>query len=286
MSINFKSIKKVGLLSLAYAILIGGVVYTFYVLGSRIRTRSYPVGSIEISTQYSTYLVGEEIKFTVYNKYNGPIYINNSCPAEPLEVFRSENGKWVHIHDTANKVCNPNDRTVEVPANGSVTSTFKDWPSLFNKVGKYRIATYVDYYGSIPYYDFEVVAKPPLPEIPVLLPLPQPTYTTSNSTGTSNATSENNESTTQQTTSQTTQNQTSQSTTQTLTVTSGGRTIGYITVTNTSTNITVTSITPVSGTYEISGNGSSRVEINFKSGGETQVLLRIRNGSLRMSINN
>ena len=124
-----------------------------------IRTHSLPVGSVKLSVPYSKYVVGETITFTIQNNYNSLIDVVNNCPAEPLAVYYQINGSWVRQHDTAAlDECPNEDRQVSVPAGGVAQGSFKPWPNLFSKPGKYRIVAFVEYYNALPYQDIEVIA--------------------------------------------------------------------------------------------------------------------------------
>ncbi len=161
----------------ATALVIGGL----YAVALRIQTHSLPVGQVELVIPYSKYLVGEPITFTVKNNFNSPVYVLNKCPAEPLNVYRLENNRWVRIHDQALKNdCPIEDRQVTVPANSSVDGDFTDWPNLFKTPGKYRVVAYVEYYNALPYQEFEVVAKPVPPAVkslPTSVSTPTPVRT-------------------------------------------------------------------------------------------------------------
>ena len=129
-----------------------------YAVTDSIRTHTMPVGQIELAVPYSKYLVGEEVKFTIKNHYNSPIYFTNKCPAEPLNVYRLENGSWVRVHDTAtNKDCAKEERQIMIPANSNASGSFAPWHNLFKTPGKYRVVAYVEYYNALPFQEFEVI---------------------------------------------------------------------------------------------------------------------------------
>jgi hypothetical protein len=146
-----------------YIVLLGIISFALYQVIGRVQTYNLPVGSIQLTVPYSTYLVGETVSFTVKNNFNSPVYVSNACPAEPLSVYRYETNKWVRIHDTtALTNCENQPRNVMIPANSSMTATFANWPNLFNTPGKYRVAMQVQYYNALPYQDFEVITPPPV----------------------------------------------------------------------------------------------------------------------------
>lgn len=273
------------LIAVLYTTLIIVVVFTLRSLGSNIRTRTLPVGSISIATDYAKYTVGDPVKFTVTNNYNAPIYITNTCPSEPLEVYKLDGGTaWKRIHDSIDtKDCPASDRQVKVPAHASTSGDYSRWKNLFNTPGTYRIVVYVDYYNSLPYTDFEVIEKPKIPELPALLPPKQSVV----------AASPNNSSSTSANTASTAQNQSNNSTPSTTTPAAPARqsktinlSVGTVKVEYTSTSVYVLSVTPASGyTYEGGGSGQS-VEITFKKPGqdETQLKLSVTNGQLTQRV--
>ncbi|USN96065.1 MAG: hypothetical protein H6797_03230 [Candidatus Nomurabacteria bacterium] len=159
--------------AIVYAVLLAGALFALYQFGSQIGTHSVPVGDVRLSIPYSKFLVGETVPFTVHNGFNSTIYVTNNCPSEPLEVFKLESGTWKRIHDTvALSDCPLEGRQIAVPANGSMSGTFKEWRHLFNKPGKYRVVAYVEYYNALPYQDFEVISKPKVPRVPVAPAVP------------------------------------------------------------------------------------------------------------------
>lgn len=254
------------------------VVVTLRALGSDIRTRSLPVGSITVTTNYAKYLVGDPVKFTVANNYNSPIYITNTCPSEPLEVYKQDGGTWKRIHDHIDpKDCPATERQIKVPAQSSMSGDYSRWKNLFSAPGTYRVVVHVDYYDSLPYSDFEVIEKPKVPEIPALLP-PKSTVSVSSPSSTTNTSSGSSSSQTS-TTVQSTPTPSSTPVRQSKTVTLS---VGTVQVEYTATTVYVLSVSPASGySYEGGGSGTS-VEITFKKPGqdETQLKLSVRNGQL------
>lgn len=129
-----------------------------YILLDRIQTHAVPVGKLELRVPYSRYNLGEDIYFSLTNKYNGTIYVSNNCPSEPLMVYKLTAGKWVRIHDKAEaEECPDQDRQIALPPNAVVTDSFAKWDNLFSTPGKYRIVAFVEYYDDLPFADFEIV---------------------------------------------------------------------------------------------------------------------------------
>lgn len=264
------SAKRSKLLAITlYSLIIGIVVFFVFNLTSRMQTRGLPEGSISLNTEYSQYLVGEEIRFVITNNFNSSIYVNNTCPSEPLEVYRLENESWVRQHYTSTtKKCTNNSRSIEVPARTALSSSFKDWQKLFEKPGKYRIATYVDYYAEIPYSDFEIIEKPVVPEIP------------KSSDQTNQSGSANNPSPSPSPVPSPSPTPTSQLQAKTISLSAGVVSVEY-----SNSVIYVRSIVPSEGyTYE-GGRSGTNVEITFKNGeNEIQLQLSVRNGQLVQKI--
>lgn len=146
---------------LVYVIIAVALVVGLLEAASRIKTHTLPVGQVQLSVPYSTYVVGETVSFTIKNNFNSTIYIANQCPSEPLNVYRWDVGSWVRIHDqAAQSDCASEQRQVTIPPHGTQSGSFGPWHHLFNQPGKYRIVAYVDFYDALPYQDFDVIAKP------------------------------------------------------------------------------------------------------------------------------
>lgn len=233
-----------------------------------LRTYTLPSGSIELEIPYSTYLVGEPITFQIKNNYNSKIYIPNHCPSEPLAVYRLESDKWKRIHaKTSLKKCPNTERSIEIEAGQIESGNYTNWASLFQKPGTYRIAAMVDYFNSVSYEDFKVIAKPK-PGVVAKTPTTQQTIQPSSSPTT------NSSPTTPTTTPTTTIPSLPK---KTISVSGGSVVVEY-----SSSRVYVLSISPSSGcTYE-GGQSGTTVEITFKCGGEdeTQLQLWVSNGQL------
>ena len=276
-------------------LLIAFLIWLLNFLGSRIHSRSIPSGSITLSIQNSKYVVGDDVNFTIVNNYNSDIYINNTCPSEPLEVYKFNGTKWQQIHDVIDeKDCKDTDRQISIKSGQSVTGSFARWKNLFSTPGLYRVAAYVNYYSELPFQDFEIVERPVIPAIPEI-----PTTTSSSGSGSSNSSNQStsgNSSSAGQTNTSTNQNSsstggnTSQPVSQLVTAKSGSTTAGVIEVSISGNYITVVSVTPNSSagyTYYEGGRSVTAVEITFKGGGkELQVQLRVVNGSLSIRYDN
>jgi len=148
-----------------YILLFAGVISVAVQAADQIKTHTLPTGKAQLIIPYSKYLVGEKIHYTIKNDYNSTIYVTNSCPDEPLAVYRQENNKWVRIHDKASlRDCPDEQRQVSVDAGKSVSGSFAGWHNLFIKPGKYRVVAVIEHYDLLPYQEFEVIT----PEVAAL----------------------------------------------------------------------------------------------------------------------
>ncbi len=148
-----------------FIVLLVCIVFASFVALDRVRTYSLPTGGVQLSMQYSQYLVGEPVSFTIKNGFNSPISIATSCPSEPVAVYRMAGKQWLRIHDTATAtLCSEPSGTMQIPAAGISTVSLANWPHLFATPGTYRIALQVEYSNTLPYVDFSVI-NPPLPYV-------------------------------------------------------------------------------------------------------------------------
>lgn len=149
---------------LIYMLLIGGFVLIVYWQASRVNTLNFASGQLQLTTSKTSYTVGDKISYTLKNGLNHRITFLNVCPQEPLYAYSWINNSWVRIHDTATaSACASHPKQRTIPAGGSYTQSFANWPKLFNKPGIYRIVGLATNYTALPYTDFRVVAKPVVP---------------------------------------------------------------------------------------------------------------------------
>jgi len=159
---NMRNPARIRILWVAfYIFVIAMVIYGLSFITTEIKTHIIPTGNISLVIPYSKYVVGEKIDFTIKNGFNSSISILNNCPNEPLAVYRQENGKWVRQHDKApSKDCPSQKRQVDIPAGGTISGDFGAWHNLFSRTGKCRVVAIVEYYNSLPFQEFEIIAKP------------------------------------------------------------------------------------------------------------------------------
>ncbi len=175
--------------ALLYVFLIAAFIFAMYWQVKRINTLSFASGTIELSTSKTKYTVGDPISYTLKNGLSQPITLLNNCPNEPLYTYSWTNNSWVRIHDTAAaSTCQGEPKQRVIPAGGSYTQSFSNWPNLFKKPGIYRIVGLATNYTALPYYDFQVVAKPVPPRIQtqtqiIIQKIITPVYITAPSSG-------------------------------------------------------------------------------------------------------
>ncbi len=151
-----------------YLVLIASFAATVYWQAKRVNTLEFANGIIQLTTSKTKYTVGDTISYTLKNGLDQPITLANNCPQEPLYVYAWTNNSWVRIHDiAAASKCAGEPKQQTIPAGGTYSQNFNDWPNLFNKPGIYRLVSLASNYTALPYTDFQVVAKPVPPKIQV-----------------------------------------------------------------------------------------------------------------------
>lgn len=252
-----------------YTLLAIIAVFAVHKITERVRLHTIPSGSVELTIPYSKYVVGEVVSFSVKNSFNSPIYVSNNCPEEPLTVYRKIDVQWVRIHDqTTTDKCPSQARQIEVPANGVVNGSFEPWQNLFHEPGRYRVVLFVEYYNTLPYQEFEIIAQPEIAQ-------PQSGSTTSVPGATSSQLKPITPAP------QTEQNVTPQVRTKESVTTPGGT----ISVEYDQAVIYVTSIAPANGCRYEGGKSGSKVEVDFKcEEKEFEVRLGLVDGSLVQSV--
>ncbi len=157
--------RRILIWGLIYTLLIAICVVAAYKIGQTFVTHTLPAGSIKLTTSKQTYTLGDEVSFSIHNGFDTAIYVNNSCPQEPLTVYKWNGKTWGRIHDTTSlSQCKDQARQIVVSANSNTNGSYSGWKHLFNKAGVYRLVAVVDNYQGLPYTDFRVV--PPTPAVP------------------------------------------------------------------------------------------------------------------------
>lgn len=151
-----------------YSLLLCGFAFGVYKFAEGIESYTLPAGSIELNSEYSSYVVGEPVKVSIKNNLNTTIYIKNECPNEPLNVYRWENEKWTAITEkTSASSCTNKQREIGIKPNSTQIVSYEPWNKLFAVPGKYRVLAAVGGFRSFPYIDFVVIAPVEPKPIPV-----------------------------------------------------------------------------------------------------------------------
>ncbi len=92
---------------------------------------------IEITTQNSSYNLGDSIILNITNNLDTDITIENSCPEEPLDIYKYSNGEWNEI--TAKGVEIDNCSDIIVQSNTTYGINYGPWKnSIFSEKGDYK----------------------------------------------------------------------------------------------------------------------------------------------------
>jgi hypothetical protein len=140
-------------------VVVFAVVLTNYYLNERTGDMK---GQVNLSLPKLKYETGEEILFSVVNDSSNKIIIDNDCPEEPLMVYRWEDSRWLRIHKFISEDACPNqNRLITVEPHKSLTGSYGNWQTLFDKAGIYRIAVVVNGYSGLAYEDIEITDNTP-----------------------------------------------------------------------------------------------------------------------------
>lgn len=116
-----------------------------------------PDGAVEISVANPNYKLGDIVKFTISNQTQSSVFIANNCPGEPLEVYRQEAGQWQQIQASADaSKCGNEPRSYEIATKATVSATYRYWPELFDKPGRYRLVAPLEGYDTTPSVEFTI----------------------------------------------------------------------------------------------------------------------------------
>lgn len=161
-----------------YTTIILALVCVLLVMADHIRTRISPIGEVTLNTNYSTYVVGQPITYSLTNNYNSTIDMITQCPAEPLAIYKQTKSGWMRLHANADKnSCSTQQRRVIVPSHSVATSNLSPWQSMFSAIGTYRLVALVDGSRTLSYVDFEVITTPATIIHQIILPAPSGTIT-------------------------------------------------------------------------------------------------------------
>lgn len=148
-----------------YLSLIMTFIAVVYWQAGSVSTFNFASGTLQLTTSKTRYTVGDTVRYTLKNGLSQPVTFVNSCPQEPLYIYSWIKNSWVRIHDTARRsTCVGQPKQHTIPAGGSYTQSFADWPKLFDKPGIYRIVGLATNYTALPYADFQVISKSNAPQ--------------------------------------------------------------------------------------------------------------------------
>ncbi len=94
---------------------------------------------IAIESKKNSYSRLDTIKIEVKNNTSEEITIKNSCPKEPLSVYRYENGEWIAKSTSPTLRCE-NAKDFIIKANSKTIIPFDNWSfALFGEMGRYKV---------------------------------------------------------------------------------------------------------------------------------------------------
>lgn len=153
--------KRLGVWIAIYLLVFGIFLAVILHQSSRVNTLGFAAGQIGLTVSNAKYTVGQTVDFTIINQLDKPITLVENCPNAPLHVYQWESNQWVSIHSTSTTIiCSNQLGRIVIQPNATYKGNYSNWPQLFAKPGIYRLVAFADNYTSLPYVDFEVVAKP------------------------------------------------------------------------------------------------------------------------------
>ena len=136
------------------------IVVAAFEIGRLTMTDSLDDVAVIVEVNRDTYQVNEVPRFTIINTTSRTLHVPNNCPDEPLNVFRSEGGKWLQVHDQADSAakCQYEPRSYVIAPKARVSASYLFWPRLFSKPGRYRIEVPIEGVTDRPRVEFDVVS--------------------------------------------------------------------------------------------------------------------------------
>ncbi len=93
---------------------------------------------IGLATTKISYAYGKEVKLTIQNNLAETLTIENDCPAEPLDVYKYDNGDWIQAEISYDLKCNGADYAIQPSEN--ITISYASWTyGIFDEIGRYQI---------------------------------------------------------------------------------------------------------------------------------------------------
>lgn len=162
---------------LIYLLIIFVFIFVIYYQARKVNTLGFVQGQITLNSSKAIYTVGDQISYTITNGLSSTISLVNNCPKPLLYVYQWESNQWVSITSQANsKSCSSNSKLIPITSGSSYHGNFANAPQLFSKPGIFRLVAFANNYQSLPYVDFEVVAKPTVAPGPKIIYQPTPVY--------------------------------------------------------------------------------------------------------------
>jgi hypothetical protein len=120
-------------------------------------------GQIRLTVDQSQYSVGQTVRFKLSNNSPKAISVINNCPNEPLEVYYLDastvTAQWQRVRDSANAAkCIDAPRQYTIDPGTESSASYRYWPELFAKPGRYRIVAPVEQYDDKPTVEFDVIS--------------------------------------------------------------------------------------------------------------------------------
>ena len=177
--------KRLSMWIALYIAVFGIFLAVIFMQSSRVNTLEFSAGQIDLTVSSTKYKVGQTVAFSISNLLTTPITLLENCPTEPLHVYQWESSQWVIIHSQSTTVnCSGQPGRILIKPNATYKGDYSNWSQLFAKPGIYRLVAFADNYTSLPYVDFEVVAKSkPVTPTVVIQQVFTPIYITVPSTG-------------------------------------------------------------------------------------------------------
>jgi len=95
--------------------------------------------NVTITTTKDEYSQRKTVTLDVYNGTGQTISFKDTCPAQPLRVYKKENNKWIEISATQNIQC-PEKKDILIESGESLSIPYNNWQySLFKDLGRFRI---------------------------------------------------------------------------------------------------------------------------------------------------
>ncbi|MCD6109880.1 YidC/Oxa1 family membrane protein insertase [bacterium] len=96
-------------------------------------------GDLGIAVLNNEYKLNDLVTVQLRNNTDKEITIENDCPREPLNVYKSQNGEWVQLKASPKIICNSQDN-ITIKAGEDLKISYTSWNhALFHDIGKYKI---------------------------------------------------------------------------------------------------------------------------------------------------